>query len=170
MLNRAADDGSDPQRTAEVRFMRFFHNTPMAIATVDRSGRIARSNAPFAQLVQGVLGEPARPRAARILGAVADAATARRSRRRIDQAASGRADIAPIDAALAGDGERWARFYVTPVEDVENESEAAIVFAIETTEQRELREPVATSRRRWNWSASSPAASPTTSTTSSPPS
>ena len=38
VLNRAKDDGSDPQRAAEVRFMRFFQNTPMAIATVDKTG------------------------------------------------------------------------------------------------------------------------------------
>ncbi len=138
VLNRAADDGSDPQRTAEVRFMRFFHNTPMAIATVDRSGRIARSNAPFAHLVQSVLkGEPGAAQGRSILGAVAT-----RDRGMIEEAltkaASGRADVAPVDAALAGEGERWARFYVTPVEDVENESEAAIVYAIETTDQRVL--------------------------------
>ena len=41
VLNRARSDGNDPQRAAEVRFMRFFHNTPMAIAAVDRAGRIA---------------------------------------------------------------------------------------------------------------------------------
>src|SRR5205807_1675344 len=49
VLNRARDDGSDPQRAAEVRFVRFFHNTPMAIATVDKAGRIVRTNAPFAR-------------------------------------------------------------------------------------------------------------------------
>ncbi|MGP8122950.1 MAG: PAS domain-containing protein, partial [Xanthobacteraceae bacterium] len=38
VLNRARDDGTDPQRAAEIRFMRFFHHTPMAIATVDRGG------------------------------------------------------------------------------------------------------------------------------------
>src|SRR5438045_8864688 len=48
VLNRARDDGTDPQRAAEIRFMRFFQNTPMAIATVDRQGRIADSNARFA--------------------------------------------------------------------------------------------------------------------------
>jgi two-component system, cell cycle sensor histidine kinase and response regulator CckA len=138
VLNRAADDGSDPQRTAEVRFMRFFHNTPMAIATVDRRGRIARTNAPFAQLVQSVLkGEPAAPQGRSILGVVAD-----RDRLLIEEAlakaAGGRADVAPIDAALAGEGERWARFYLTPVEEAENDSETAIVYAIETTDQRVL--------------------------------
>ena len=55
MLNRARDDGTDPQRAAEVRFMRFFHNTPMAIATVDKAGRIVRSNALFARLFNPVL-------------------------------------------------------------------------------------------------------------------
>src|SRR4029077_9652867 len=50
VLNRARDDGTDPQRAAEVRFMRFFQNTPMAIATVDKHGRIADSNARFARL------------------------------------------------------------------------------------------------------------------------
>src|SRR5262245_48766111 len=44
VLNRARDGSIDPQRAAEVRFMRFFQNTPMAIATVDRKGRIADSN------------------------------------------------------------------------------------------------------------------------------
>ena len=43
VLNRAKDDGSDPQRAAEVRFMRFFQNTPMAqqeIKRVRNAGRV----------------------------------------------------------------------------------------------------------------------------------
>jgi two-component system cell cycle sensor histidine kinase/response regulator CckA len=138
VLNRASDDGTDPQRTAEVRFMRFFHNTPMAIATVDRRGRIARNNAPFAHLVQSILkGEAGASQGGSILGVVAV-----RDRALIEEAlaraAGGRGDVKPVDAALAGEGERWARFYVTPVEDGENDSEAAIVYAIETTDQRVL--------------------------------
>ena len=138
VLNRANNDGTDPQRTAEVRFMRFFHNTPMAIATVDRSGRIARTNAPFAHLVQSIhKGEAGAAKDRSILGVVAA-----RDRAMIEhalaRAAGGRADVAPVDAALAGEGERWARFYVTPVEEAESQSEAAIVYAIETTDQRVL--------------------------------
>ena len=34
----ARDERLDPQRAAEVRFARFFNNTPIAIATVDRAG------------------------------------------------------------------------------------------------------------------------------------
>ncbi len=137
VLNRAGNDGTDPQRNAEVRFTRFFHNTPMAIATVDRSGIIARTNAPFAQLAQSVFkGEAGAPKGRSILGVVAA-----RDRTTIEEAlaraAAGRGDVAPVDAALAGDGERWARFYLTPVEDG-GDSEAAIVYAIETTDQRVL--------------------------------
>src|SRR5215470_4286831 len=50
VINRAGDSGGDPLRAAEVRFMRFFQNTPMAIATVDRKGAIVRSNALFARV------------------------------------------------------------------------------------------------------------------------
>jgi two-component system cell cycle sensor histidine kinase/response regulator CckA len=54
VVNRARDGSTDPQRAAEVRFMRFFQNTPMAIATVDKQGRIADSNARFARLFHPV--------------------------------------------------------------------------------------------------------------------
>ena len=55
VLNRARDDGTDPQRAAEVRFIRFFHNTPLAIATVDKTGRIVRTNALAARMFQDIL-------------------------------------------------------------------------------------------------------------------
>src|SRR5437763_3962336 len=53
VLNRARGETDDPQRTAEVRFMRFFQSTPMAIATVDKAGKISRPNAPFARMFPG---------------------------------------------------------------------------------------------------------------------
>ena len=135
VLNRARDDGTDPQRAAEIRFMRFFHNTPMAIATVDKIGGIVRTNPLFARLFHNALSTEggARPIGAvvadRDRAALADAIAA---------AASGRGDIAPVDAGLAGEGERFGRFYVTPVEEAERDQEAAIVYTLETTAQREL--------------------------------
>src|SRR5487761_1964951 len=54
VISRARDERSDPQRAAEVRFMRFFDHTPMAIATVDRSGAVVRANARFAKLAQSL--------------------------------------------------------------------------------------------------------------------
>jgi two-component system, cell cycle sensor histidine kinase and response regulator CckA len=136
VLNRARDDGTDPQRAAEVRFMRFFHNTPMAIATVDREGRIVRSNALFARLFHPVLkGEGGDSRS--VLAVVAE-----RDRLGLEvairKAAQGQGEIAPVDAALKGGSERFARFYVTAVEEEERDQEAAIVYAFDTTAQKSL--------------------------------
>jgi two-component system, cell cycle sensor histidine kinase and response regulator CckA len=139
VLDRTTGAGADPLRDAEVRFMRFFHNTPMAIATVDRNGRIVRNNALFAHLFQNVLKGEAGPQGRVIRSVVADS-----DRGALDgalaAAAGSQRDIAPIDATLAGEGKRWARFYVTPVDDGERDSEAAIVYAIETTAQRMLQD------------------------------
>jgi two-component system cell cycle sensor histidine kinase/response regulator CckA len=139
VLNRAGGAGADPLRDAEVRFMRFFNNTPMAIATVDRNGRIARSNALFAHLFQNVLKGEAAPQGHTIRSVVTESDRVELDRA-LAAAARGQGDIGPIDATLAGEGKRWARFYVTPVEDAERDSEAAIVYAIETTEQRVLQD------------------------------
>lgn len=146
VVNRARDDGADLQRAAEVRFVRFFHNTPMAIATVDRSGKIARANALFARLQHGVLrGEAAPAEGRSILSVIGD-----RDRGALEaaiaKAADGQGDIAPVDAVLA-EASRSARFYVSAVEEHERDGEAAIVYAIETTEQRALEAQFAQSQK-----------------------
>jgi two-component system cell cycle sensor histidine kinase/response regulator CckA len=136
VLNRARDGVSDPQRAAEVRFSRFFNNTPMAIATVDKTGRVARTNGLFAQVFQGLLKGNGEGRT--ILSVVAE-----RERGALEtairRAAEGQGDIPPVDLALAGEGERWASFYVTAIEEEEeSDAEAVIVYALDTTEKRVL--------------------------------
>ncbi len=133
VLNRARGDGSDPQRAAEVRFMRFFQNTPMAIATVDKTGRIARSNARFASAFEDLLKSDDRSILSVVVGRdrpVLEAA--------IRKAAEGQSDIAPVEAALTGSAERWANFFVLAVDEEDRDGEAAIVYALETTAQRTL--------------------------------
>jgi two-component system, cell cycle sensor histidine kinase and response regulator CckA len=137
VLNRAKDDGSDPQRAAEVRFMRFFQNTPMAIATVDKQGRIARSNARFAAAFEDLLKASGAGEERSIYAVLAE-----RDRALLEaavaKAAEGRGDIAPVEGALTGPGERWASFFVSAVDEAERDGEAAIVYALETTAQRTL--------------------------------
>jgi two-component system cell cycle sensor histidine kinase/response regulator CckA len=139
VLNRAHDDGTDPQRAAEIRFMRFFHNTPMAIATVDREGRIVRTNPLFARLFHKVLNLES---GSRPIGAVVAERDRSALEAAIAAAARGKSDIAPVEAALAGDGERFGSFYVTAVEEEERDQEAGIVYTLETTAQRELENKV----------------------------
>ncbi|HEX4408504.1 MAG TPA: response regulator [Xanthobacteraceae bacterium] len=142
VLNRARDEGADPLRAAEIRFMRFFHQTPMAIATIDKNGGVIRTNPLFARVFQGARGDGAAESQDRsILLTVAD-----RDREALQSAITravlGQNDVAPVDAMLAGDGERFGRFYVTTVEEEERDQEAAIVYALETTAQRELENKV----------------------------
>jgi two-component system, cell cycle sensor histidine kinase and response regulator CckA len=139
VLNRARDDGTDRERAAEVRFVRFFHNTPMAIATVDRSGRIARTNAPFAQLHHGIVKGEAQPAEGRSILAVVSEADRPLLAEMIARAADGQGDIGAVDATLAGDGGRSAQIFVCAVEEDDRDGEAAIIYAIETTEQRALK-------------------------------
>ena len=141
VLNRSRDGGIDPQRAAEVRFMRFFQNTPMAIATVDKHGRIADSNPRFARLFHPVFeGEASNDRSILAVVAERDRGALEAAIRR---AAQGQGEIAPVDAALAGAGERYASFFVTAIEDeAERDQEAAIVYALETTQQRTLENQV----------------------------
>ena len=135
VISRARDEHSDPERAAEVRFMRFFDHTPMAIATVDRAGAVVRANARYAKLAQSLNGEgmaaksifrAVNPRDRGLLIAA------------INQAAEGQGDIAPVEAMLDGAKERWGQFFVTAVEEDERETEAAIVYMLETTERRTL--------------------------------
>ena len=139
VLNRGRDDRSDPQRAAEIRFMRFFHHTPMAIATIDKHGGVVRTNPLFARLFHGAGGGEAKDRS--ILAAVAP-----RDREALQgairQAALGKTETAPVDAMLADESERFGRFYVTAIEEEERDQESAIVYALETTAQRELENKV----------------------------
>jgi two-component system cell cycle sensor histidine kinase/response regulator CckA len=133
VINRAGDDGNDPLRAAEVRFMRFFQNTPMAIATVDKQGTIVRSNALFARLFNPVLKDGG---GRSILAVVAERDRAALETA-IGRAADKQGEIDPVDATLAGAAERFARFFATAVEE-DGDHETAIVYALETTEQRGL--------------------------------
>jgi two-component system cell cycle sensor histidine kinase/response regulator CckA len=135
VINRARDERADPQRAAEVRFMRFFDHTPMAIATVDGSGVIVRSNARFAKLTQGLSSAAA---ASKSILEILGERERKQLRQAIDQAAEGRSDITPVEAMLDGTTERWVQFFVTGVENDGRDAEVAIVYLLEITERRAL--------------------------------
>lgn len=133
VISRARDERVDPNRTAEVRFMRFFDHTPMAIATVDRGGAIVRANARFAKLAQTLDAGVSQS-----IFAILNEKDRQQLIQAIGQAADGHGDIKPVEAMLHGAKERFAEFFVTGVESDERDSEAAIVYMLETTERRTL--------------------------------
>jgi two-component system cell cycle sensor histidine kinase/response regulator CckA len=137
-------DVSEGLRAAEVRFARFFNNSPLAIATVDENARIVRTNAAFLRLFKESLSSEAP-------GHSLFEAVVERDRedlnKRTRQAMAGRGDIDPAEASLVGQGNRSARFWFAPVDGGENEKEAAIVYVIDTTEQRALQEQFTQSQK-----------------------
>lgn len=150
VLNRTlGEDASAELRAAEVRFTRFFNSTPMAIAGVDHKGRILRTNAPFLSLFSTVVDADAVARRVRL-----DTVIHQRDRASVaaalDKARQRQASIPPIDTVLPDDEERHMRFYVNAVADGpggEGGEEAAIVYAVETTEQKALEAQMAQSQK-----------------------
>jgi two-component system cell cycle sensor histidine kinase/response regulator CckA len=144
VISRARDEHSDPERAAEVRFMRFFDHTPMAIATVDRAGTVVRANARFAKLAQSLSADGAGNKS---IFRTVNARDRSLLIAAINQAAEGQGDIAPVEAMLDGARERWGQFFVTAVEEDERDTEAAIVYLLETTERRTLENQINQSQK-----------------------
>jgi two-component system cell cycle sensor histidine kinase/response regulator CckA len=150
VLNRTqGEDASAELRASEIRFTRFFNSTPMAIAAVDLQGRILRTNAPFLSLFSSVVDRDTVERKLRL-----DSVIHERDRHAftaaLERAHQRQADIAPIDTVLPNNDERHIRFYVNAVVDGaggEHAEEAAIVYAVETTEQKVLEGQMAQSQK-----------------------
>lgn len=147
VLARPKGEGAD-QSASAMRFTRFFNNTPMAIASIGRDGRILRINAPFLRLFAGVVSRDEVETGATLDAIVHE--TARADLQRALAAAKDRqGDIAPIDCRHPGDESRHVRFYVNAVIDESDEApeEVAIVYAVETTEQKALETQMAQTQK-----------------------
>ena len=146
VLNRApGEEPAENLRAAEVRFARFFNQTPMAIAAIDKDGRILRANAAFVRLSRDAMKGVDAEAPASIFDRLVE-----RDRpalqRALDAATRGVTDIAPLDAELSGDGGRSARFFVSAAED-DGDGAAATIYALDTTEQRTLQQSFAQSQK-----------------------
>lgn len=147
VLNRSPGlDVDEGQRAAEVRFARFFNNTPIAIATVNRAGRVLQANAPFTKLFgalprTGENGEgPAIAEAFREgEGAQVEAA--------LRAAAENRSDIQPLELHTAGSNGSSVRVWVTSVDVAGTDGESAILYALDTTDFRKVEEQLAQSQK-----------------------
>jgi two-component system cell cycle sensor histidine kinase/response regulator CckA len=144
VLNRTlAENVPEDPSAASARFTQAFDATPMAIAILDKSGRITRSNAAFARLMPESLkqsGGAARTIFAGILdrdNAALESAIA--------AAFQATPDIAPVDVGLKGEGDRSARLFVSAAE--EHDGNGATIYALDTTEQRTLQSNFAQSQK-----------------------
>ena len=146
VINRSPGEirGEEDLRAAEVRFARIFNSTPVAIAAVDATGGLVRPNAAFARLAPDALRAQASP-SLFMLVAERDHAALKAA---LAAASQGLGEIAPLDVSLEGAGPaRSARLFVSAADPKSDEGASAIVFALDTTEQRTLQENLAQSQK-----------------------
>ena len=140
-----APDNEEELRAAEVRFSRFFNDTPFAIATLDADGRIIRTNAPFGRIfhwageeksiemepLSALIGEGSRERFAKAVG----------------EALAHRSEIEPVDALLSVEGDHAVRLYLSASEMGAGSPEQINVYALDMTDQRKLEAQFAQSQK-----------------------
>ncbi|MBE7220677.1 MAG: PAS domain-containing protein, partial [Caulobacteraceae bacterium] len=142
VISRAqGEEPAEDLRAAEVRFARVFNATPVAIAITDASGAISQSNASFAKMMPASLKAEAGRRS--IFAAIVED-DRQGLQRAIRDAAAMKSDIPPVDVGIVGDGARSARLFVS---GSEQEGGGATIYALDTTEQRALKESFAQSQK-----------------------
>jgi two-component system cell cycle sensor histidine kinase/response regulator CckA len=133
VINRGPGEAEEAG-AAELRFARLFHSAPIAIATIDAQGLISATNAAFLRLFSGAADEGRKVS----LESLVEPESHQGLRRALDAAIARQGLIEPVDIAFAGDRERSGRIYLSPIEQTDGDNEAAIAYAIDTTEQRAL--------------------------------
>ncbi len=149
VISRAPGESRSEEdlRAAEVRFSRVFNSTPVAIAEIDGGGKLLRPNAAFARLAPVALKSAVGGGTPSIFDVVAERDHGA-LRLALEAAAEGRGGIEPLDVSLDGsDPARSARLFVSAGEPGSAEGPSAIVFALDTTEQRALQENLAQSQK-----------------------
>lgn len=138
---QSAGEGLSELQMVELRFARVFNKAPIAIATLTAKGELVQANAGFATLFAP--GDtPLKP----VLELVSEA-DAPRLRDALDAACSG-ASVPSFEIGLAG--ERRARVFLSQTDEggaQDDGRESVILFAIETTDQRNLEEQFAQAQK-----------------------
>jgi len=137
VLNRSSGLPTDEgQRIAEVRFARFFNNSPFGIATVNSEGKILRMNSSFIRLLPKD-DSITEGKANHSLWSIVPASEQSAIKSRFALAIEGKGDLPPLDLQLALNN-RSARIYVVYFQGASQDSEEAIVYVLDTTDQRAL--------------------------------
>ncbi len=123
-------------RAAEIRFSRFFNDTPFAIATLDDLGRIVATNAPFISIF-GVSASAQAVENVPIIELIAQDSR-EEFERALGRVRQNRSEIAPVDALLKSDNEKAVRLYFSASEQIDGSSESVVVYALDMTEYRRL--------------------------------
>jgi len=146
VVDRREEEIDEASEVAGVRFARFFRSAPIGIATIGRDGRITSTNAAFSRMiVDGTsgIGELA----ADVLTRTSDEDVSKAIRDGLDKVLTGRGNIPPADIVVGAKSEFTRRVYMSPLTHTGSTSEAAILYAIDVTEQKALEAKFAQSQK-----------------------
>jgi two-component system cell cycle sensor histidine kinase/response regulator CckA len=140
VLRRSKDDELASGREAELQLSRLFNTAPIAIAHIDRTGRVANANVAFLKLSSfAKRGAPLTDLAAEpYRSAIMDS---------LRQAYRRGGLIPPVDIALAGEQSRTVQIFFAPAASELGESAPTLIYAVETTEHRALEVQLAQSQK-----------------------
>ncbi len=140
VLRRSNSDNGTSAHEAELQLSRLFNAAPIAIAQVDRTGRVSNANVAFLKLSQ------AAKRGAPLSDIAAEPYRANLSDS-LRQALRRDGPMAPVDIALAGEQARTVQIFLVPASQDVGEGAQTIVYAVETTEHRALEVQLAQSQK-----------------------
>jgi two-component system, cell cycle sensor histidine kinase and response regulator CckA len=139
-------NGINPKTPADkiqALFQTFFDHSPLGLVIVTLKGEIKRTNTAFLQLNHSI--SDGHLNWKNLIELVEDANKIEMSHS-IRLSIQNRKSIV-IDAPLKGEGKRWGKFYISPLDMPDEEGESAFVYVIETTEQKSLQEQFAQSQK-----------------------
>lgn len=146
-LNREEEEAVAPDDgLAEVRFARFFQSAPFGIATLGADGRIVSANAAFARMIldgKSGVSEPA----VDVLVRAPEAETRAAVEAGLQQVLSGRGKVAPIDITVGQQKQYARRVYMSPLAQSRRAREVAVLYIIDSSEQKALEAKLAQSQK-----------------------
>ncbi|MCG6859241.1 MAG: PAS domain-containing protein [Salaquimonas sp.] len=145
VINRLVGEGGDALRDAELRFTRFFDNTPFAITSFGTDGTVRRTNAPFQRMFATAIDTHGGTEGLHYTDLVDDGNLLETA---WQAALGGQVRIDPVELPMLGEKGRYVRFFLSPVtpmpgEEGGKEDERVVAYAMDTTEQRALEEQFA---------------------------
>jgi len=140
VMDRARSKNDENARDAEMRFVRFFNNAPVGIATVDADGRIDNTNSAFLSVVGGQAAR-GKPLTDFILEEDGESLSAHLAKARMGEASG-----PGLDVRLAGRADSAAKLFVSRI-DQDDEAAGLVVYLIDATAQRSLEMQFAQSQK-----------------------
>ncbi|MBL1404385.1 MAG: response regulator [Rhizobiales bacterium] len=144
VINRLAKEETDSALLdAELRFTRFFNNTPISIASISQDGKTVRTNAPFMRMFNEQLGKAGNAEGISLKNLVKES-----DRENVEKALSavisGNSEQHEVNVEMAGSDTRYLKLFLSPVIDSEEDTaegtttERIVVYVLETTEQKAM--------------------------------